>query len=209
MSASDNLLALLAGLSTSADTGNEDLVVASRAAIAEFCEGRPDHLAQVGTALVQNLKRYQGQDRVLVPTLELMAYMFHVGFLQQYKELNLRQVCLLSQKASYKTGNARKIEACIKVYGGVASAVVAGMADTELGRKRQEGVIEAKKRLGALLLHPWPRVRTLVVDELWGCLMTGEGSQNPEAMATQLMSVDWGKAEKAVIKKVVGQLGLD
>lgn len=176
--------------------------------MAEFCDGQPDYLAQVGTVLVQNLKRYQGQDRVLVPTLELMAYLFHTGFLQRCEGLNLRQVCLLTQKAGYKTGNARKIEACIKVYGGVASAAVAGMADTELGRKRQEGVMEAKKRLGALLLHPWPRVRTLVVDELWGCLMVGEGSQNPDA-ASQLMGVDWGKAEKTVIKRVVGQLGLD
>lgn len=158
-----------------------------------------------------NLKTHQGQDRVIVPTLELTAYLFHIGTLYQSQDINLRQLCLLTQKAGYKTGNVRKIEACIKVYGGVAAADRQADDDAispELRSKRQEGVTEARRRLGALLLHPWPHVRALVVDELWG-LSSLEEQASDSSMASKLLSVDWGRAEKTFIKKVVGELGLD
>lgn len=215
---------LLAGLATSADTGNEDLVIASRAAVADFCGAHPDKLSKIYTALVHNLKLYQGQDRVVVPTLELLAYLFHIGVLRRYADMDLRQLCLLTQKAGYKTGNVRKIEACIKVYGGVASSSpVAAAATTEngsrdtamevtsaLGRKRQEGIAEARHRLGALLIHPWPRVRTLVVDELWGLnlMPPGEDDRTDHVSLMKLLGVDWGKADKDMIKTMVGELGL-
>ncbi|KAI1363015.1 tubulin folding cofactor D C terminal-domain-containing protein [Xylaria arbuscula] len=223
---------LLAGLATSADTGNEDLVVETRAALARVCETSDEGLDQVYDSLLYNLKLFAGQDRVLVPTLEVIAYLSHVGLLQRCynaacfsdtdatssdrrngHHMNLKQLCLLVQKAAYKTGNVRKLEACIKVYGAIASlkleiptkTIAAGISaispshrsnttdesastkdgstdnvsrldtakitDPELaGREKQheEGVGEAKKRLGALLAHPWPRVRSMVVDELWG-----------------------------------------
>ncbi|KAK8051251.1 tubulin folding cofactor D C terminal-domain-containing protein [Apiospora rasikravindrae] len=207
----DCLSTMLAGLVTSADTGNEELVIASRAAVASFCDESPENLSKIVGALLQNLKAHQGQDRVVVPTLELTAYLFNVGALHRSQDLNLRQLCLLTQKAGYKTGNVRKIEACIKVYGGVAAADHQGNNDKispELRSKRVEGIAEARRRLGALLLHPWPHVRALVIDELWG-LYSLEEEASESSMASKLLSVDWGRAEKALVKKVVGELGLD
>ncbi|KAI1386305.1 tubulin folding cofactor D C terminal-domain-containing protein [Hypoxylon trugodes] len=217
----DCLSILLAGLVTSADTGNEDLVIVSRAALADFCEASSDNLALVHTALVRNLKLYQAQaqDRVVVPTLEVIAYLFHIGVLQRAPEINLRQLCVLVQKAGYKTGNVRKLEACVKVYGAIAA--VDGARDDEEIRgpeisaemlvKRREGVVEARKRLGALLMHPWPRTRGLVVDELWGLMDDGVGGESEKGQEKQekLLGVDWGKAEKAHIKKIVGELGIE
>ncbi|KAI0106293.1 tubulin folding cofactor D C terminal-domain-containing protein [Nemania sp. FL0031] len=281
---------LLAGLVTSADTGNEDLVVETRAALAELCETSDEGLRQVCSSLLYNLKLYAGQDRVLVPTLEVIAYLFHVGLLQRCCNpsdlagvdpsatsassgndyyLNLKQLCLLVQKAAYKTGNVRKLEACIKVYGAIAainagattkSAIMAATATTPVtnkadhiddgidsgsdnvefaGRlgaaktqgpvlvlaqeKQEEGVAEAKRRLGALLLHPWPRVRSLVVDELWNLFAAGlggdgEGSgdykvkgeeQEEDGKRRLLFGVDWGKADKTHVKRVVRDLGLE
>ncbi|KAI8956265.1 tubulin folding cofactor D C terminal-domain-containing protein [Xylaria longipes] len=194
---------LLAGLVTSADTGNEDLVVETRAALAEFCETSDETLRQVCGSLLYNLKLYAGQDRVLVPTLEIVAYLFHVGLMQRCYNTpvlaganvmsassgsalypDLKQLCLLVQKAAYKTGNVRKLEACIKVYGAIA-ALETGLTATRdttkdgnvnetggssgnvnaVGRldaaeapglklaqdRQEEGVAEARKRLGALL----------------------------------------------------------
>ncbi|KAK8079801.1 hypothetical protein PG997_007619 [Apiospora hydei] len=207
----DCLFTMLAGLVTSADTGNEELVIASRAAIASFCDESSENLSKIVGALLQNLKVHQGQDRVIVPTLELTAYLFNVGALHRSQDINLRQLCLLTQKAGYKTGNVRKIEACIKVYGGVAAADQQANNDTispELRSKRAEGVAEARRRLGAFLLHPWPHVRALVIDELWG-LSSLEEQASDSSMASKLLSVDWGRAEKALVKKVVGELGLD
>ncbi|KAH9887125.1 tubulin folding cofactor D C terminal-domain-containing protein [Xylariomycetidae sp. FL2044] len=210
---------LLAGLVTSADTGNEDLVIASRAALAEFCEESPDNLSRVCKALVNNLRHYQAQsqDRVVVPTLEVLAYLFHVGLCPgpRADALDLKTLCLLVQKAAYKTGNVRKLEACIRVYGGIAGTSVLllrsgggegeTMSDHPARKGRQEeGMREARRRLGALMLHPWPRVRSLVVDELWGQgLLEGE-----QGHREQLLGVDWARAEKPYIKNMVAELGL-
>ncbi|KAI1377523.1 tubulin folding cofactor D C terminal-domain-containing protein [Hypoxylon crocopeplum] len=212
VSVDDNISMFLAGLVTSADTGNEDLVIVSRAALANFCEESPENLRQICAALLRNLNQYQGQDRVTVPTLEVAAYLFHVGVLQRCPEINLRQLCLLVQKAAYKTGNVRKLEACIKVYGAIA-AVHAELDDDrlsgvspELVAKSREGVLEARRRLGALMAHPWPRVRTLAVDELWVLM---EDIAGAEEKRTMLLSLDWGMAEKSHVKKIVGELGLE
>lgn len=217
LSESECISNLLAGLATSADTGNEDLVIASRAAVAKICSTSQDHLTKICMSLIHNLKLFQGQDRVVVPTLELVAYLFHIGFAQQCKAINLRQLSLLTQKAGYKTGNVRKIEACIKVYGGIASTAHE-IEDTATGDmfglelKRKEGIIESKRRLGALLNHPWPRVRNLAIDELWGLLSLSVSSCSDETnqhVQDDLLSIDWGKAEKSAIQMLVGNLGID
>ncbi|KAM0563508.1 hypothetical protein ACHAPJ_001229 [Fusarium lateritium] len=184
---------LMSGFVASADTGNEDLVIASRAALSDFCEASPEKLDLICQALLQNLKTRQGQDRVIVPTLEIIAFLFHVQLFQK-SSVNLRSLCLQTQKAGYKTGNVRKLEACTKVYSGVAS-----MTDQE---GAEAGVQEARKRLGALLYHPWPKVRSMVVDELWGVL----GDQ--EETAEKLKGVDWGQAGKPQIKTAVEELRL-
>lgn len=230
---------------------------------------------------------------MLVPTLEVIAYLSHVGLLQRCYDAvclagtdatssdrgnghhtNLKQLCLLVQKAAYKTGNVRKLEACIKVYGAIASLKlgipatyksnagntndgtstqggntdnagpvdVAKITDPErAGREKQheEGVTEAKKRLGALLAHPWPRVRSMVVDELWGLVglgleLSGDGDDGRDGDGRQeinnegrgydggydeemekekksnlLLGTDWGKADKSYVKRIVGEIGLE
>ncbi|KZL79478.1 beta-tubulin cofactor d [Colletotrichum incanum] len=197
---------LLAGYVTSADTGNEDLVIASRAALADFCVVSPRNLAAICVALVNNVKTRQGQDRVVVPTLEIVAFLCHVGLFQKCQEVDPRHLCLQVQKAGYKTGSIRKLEACIKVYGCVAGFEESEEANldsmpVELRDRRRAGILEARKRLGALMFHPWPRVRSLVVDEMWK-IFSEDGS------ADSLKSVDWSKAEKTSINRVVDQLGL-
>ncbi|KAF3767450.1 hypothetical protein M406DRAFT_38921 [Cryphonectria parasitica EP155] len=202
---------LLAGYVTSADTGNEDLVIASRAALTEYCTASQEHLDGVCTSLLRNLKSHQGQDRVTVPTLEITAFLFSVGIFQQSRKVDMKSLCLQAQKAGYKSGNMRKLEACIKVYGGVAAmgnnnaAGLPAMASAVLEQKRSEGISEAKRRLGTLMVHPWPRVRTSVVDEIWGLVSTGgEVADQGE----RLKGVDWGATEKSAAKALVAELGM-
>ncbi|KAK1699915.1 beta-tubulin cofactor d [Colletotrichum godetiae] len=213
---------LLAGYVTSADTGNEDLVIASRAALADFCATSPRNLDAVCAALVSNVKTRQQQtpgqsqgqgDRVVVPTLEIVAFLCHVGLFQQCREVDLRHLCLQVQKAGYKTGNVRKLEACIKVYGCVAGfdlecAGVKEEGEEILRGKRRDGISEARKRLGALMFHPWPRVRSLVVDELWKLFGEEDKDGSHGGGAESLKSVDWSKADKASINRVVDQFAL-
>lgn len=190
-SAQNCLPALLCGYTTSADTGNEDLVISSRAALTSFCSSAPNRAA-VCAALVDNLRLYSGSDRVIVPTLEVIAFLFHVGLFGS-GDYDYRPLCLRIQKAGYKSGNVRKLEACVRVYGAVAGL-----------ESSSEGVMEARKRLGALLLHPWPRVRSVVVDELWGLMVVRGEEQRTE----KLLGVDWGNAERSAVKGLVEGLGL-
>ncbi|POR31903.1 Tubulin-specific chaperone D [Tolypocladium paradoxum] len=187
---------LLAGFVTSADTGNDDLVIASRAALTDFCEASRANLNLVCAALLQNLRTRQSADRVVVPTLEIIAFLFYSGLFQQCDDISLRDLCSQTQKAGYKTGNIRKIMACVKVYGGVASMSSRG------GAEQARAVREARRRLGALLFHPWPRVRSAVVDELWGLLGDCEGAGG------RLMGVDWARADTGMIRGVVQELQL-
>lgn len=209
---------LMAGLVSSADTGNEELVIAARAALCEFCERSPANTDAVCAALARNLRAWQGTDRVLVPTLEVVAFLFHVGiFARCRRGVNYRSLCLQVQKACYKTGNLRKIEACVRVYGAVAElgrhdkcdGGGGDGGDDRLGKR--EGIREARIRLGALLFHPWPRVRSMVVDEVWCLLHDNNNNKNnngDDSPAQSLKGVDWGRVEKAKIKAVVESLGL-
>ena len=182
---------LMAGFVTSADTGNEDLVITSRAALVQFCLESETNLTLIGNTLLHNLKTYQADDRVLVPTLEIVAFLFNTGLLPGSADMNLKSLCLQTQKAGYKTGNIRKLLACVKVYSGVAAT------NASLKAPQESGILEARKRLGALMLHPWPRVRSAVIDELWG--LSGDDNDI-------LTGVDWGKAEKGEIKDMVQTL---
>jgi hypothetical protein len=147
------------------------------------------------TALTHNLRTSHADDRISVPTLEIIAFLFHVGLFQQSEGVNLASLCLYTQKAGYKTGNVRKIMACVRVYGGVAGL----QKDTA----RTTGVQEARRRLGALMYHPWPRVRSLVVDEIWG--LSGFEAVDE----AKLTGVDWSEAGKTQIKAAVQGLGMD
>ncbi|KAK0701855.1 tubulin folding cofactor D C terminal-domain-containing protein [Lasiosphaeria miniovina] len=202
---------LMEGFVSSADTGNEELVIATRAALCEFCGSAEQNAAAICTALVANLKKRtaatdntSGQDRVLIPTLEVTAFLCRAGIFAACPRgtVNYKSLCLYVQRAGYKSGNVRKIEACVKVY-----AAIAGGGTATAGG--DGGVAEACKRLAALLVHPWPHVRNLVVDEVWALLTAfgGAGADAPAA-AEKLKGVDWGRADKAAVRSLVEALGL-
>ncbi|KAI6785433.1 Tubulin-specific chaperone D-like protein [Emericellopsis cladophorae] len=191
------MAALMAGFVTSADTGNEELVIASRAALTSFANVSASNLDLIYGALIQNLRTHQGNDRVLVPTLEIIAFLLHVGFVDT--DINFKSMCLQTQKAGYKTGNVRKIEACVRVYGGIAG----------LGDENIAGVSEARKRLGALLFHPWPKVRTMVADEIWGLVVERDDTETDDGLQSKVLGVDWGAADKTKIRSLVQDLHLN
>lgn len=197
---------LLAGYVTSADTGNEDLVIASRAALTSYCSASQENLDRICASLLRNLKSRQGQDRVVIPTLEIVAFLFAVGVYQRATTVDIKSLCLQTQKAGYKSGNVRKLEACVRVYSGVAALGAGGprMASEALEQRRGEGVLEARKRLGALIVHPWPRVRSAVVDELWELAEAGGQGEK----AGMLKGIDWGLAGKEAVKSLVADIGL-
>jgi hypothetical protein len=74
---------LLEGFISSADTGSEDLVRASRAALAEYCETDFDNLIIVCEGLYAIMKRNLKNDRILVPAMEVMGFLFDYQIMQR------------------------------------------------------------------------------------------------------------------------------
>ncbi|PHH78800.1 hypothetical protein CDD83_3930 [Cordyceps sp. RAO-2017] len=133
----------------------------------------------------------------------------------------LRALCRETQRAGYRSGNVRKLAACVRVYGGVAAAAAADGDGTEDGDgdrrddgddtedntdgDRREAAREARRRLGALLSHPWPRVRSAVVDEVWALPAAGDDDDDDRQL---LLGVDWAGADRERIRGVVEALRL-
>ncbi len=70
---------LLEGYVTSADTGSEDLIRASRGALVEFCNnGYGDLICHQLFALTMSKV-----DRVLIPTLEVIGFLFDMQIMQK------------------------------------------------------------------------------------------------------------------------------
>lgn len=88
----------------------------------------------------------------------------------------LRSLYLLVQKAHYKTGNIRKLEAAVKMYGGLTDVYP-----------------EALQKLTTMLLHPFPKIRNEVADTLFAVRGLGKG-------------VDWVKASKADLERLKVEL---
>jgi hypothetical protein len=83
------------------------------------------------------------------------------------------------QKAHYKTGNVRKLEASIKVYGGL-----------------YEVYPPALGKLTTMILHPFPKIRNLVAEELWTIKGVGKG-------------VNWATAKRADMVKLMIKMGIE
>jgi hypothetical protein len=98
----------------------------------------------------------------------------------------LRKLFLLVQKAHYKSSNIPRLEAAISVY--AALSRIAPMR------------MDALKKLTALLLHPYPKIRTAVAD----CLFMETKSQT-------VKMEDWSaqpKQLKSKVEKVRGELSV-
>jgi len=87
-------LHLLEGYVLSADSGSEDLIRSSRAALVAFCEQKNisnstlvakniTPIDFVCGTLFEVAKKNATNDRVLIPALEIMSFFFDVGIMQQ------------------------------------------------------------------------------------------------------------------------------
>ena len=178
---------MMEGYVTSADTGSEDLIRASRAALAEVCENDSIRFRLCST-MCEVLRRNIRNDRILVSAMEVMAFLFDAGIMQKHaihftdvQNDNFKWADLYSliQKAHYKTGNVRKLEAAIKLYSGLAVVYPSAL-----------------DKLLSLLLHPFPKVRNQAADSIFAVRGVCKG-------------INWAKAKKVDVeelKKTLKQL---
>ena len=172
---------LLGGYVTSGGAGSESLLGASRAAFLMFAES--SNLAALSvlcTFLTDLIRENVSNDRLAVPTLEFVAFLFEAGVLQRLREQDFawRRLFTEVRKAHFKSGNVQKIEAAVKIYAGMMT----------VPRVRTE----VQMKLCSMLLHPYPRIRNVAADAL--LVMTEDES---------LMGVNWSRPQ-AELKVVVG-----
>ncbi|KAJ5546291.1 Tubulin-specific chaperone D C-terminal [Penicillium frequentans] len=180
-------LPLLQGLATSAVAGAEGLVRASRAALIQFLNSQNPHsdpnilveaLQVLSTVLNDNLP----DDRYAIPIIELIAFLldsYHGYTVAGLNESNpvFRKVFLLVQKAHFRSANIARMEGAVKVY-----AALSG-----IGNLRGEVL----KKLTAMLLHPFPRVRSSAAEYLF--ILTDSENVKYE---------DWSASPKELKEKV-------
>lgn len=172
---------LLGGYVTSGGAGSESLLGASRAAFVMFAESlNLAALSVLCTFLTDLIQENISNDRLAVPTLEFVAFLFEAGVLQRLREQDFawRRLFTEVRKAHFKSGNVQKIEAAVKIYAGMMT----------LPRVRTE----VQKKLCSMLLHPYPKIRNAAADAL--LVVTDDES---------LMRVNWSKPQ-AELEVVVG-----
>jgi tubulin-specific chaperone D len=150
---SNEMASLFEGYVVSADAGSEDVVRASRAALLAF--GHGELVCQTVFAVMKN-------ERVQVSAMEVMGFLFDMEIARSDKPL-----FMFVQGAHYQTKNVRKLEAAVKLYGGM----------------------EALKKLTSILLHPYPTVRSLVAEELFVARGVGLGMDWGKAKKADVESV--------------------
>lgn len=171
---------LLEGYVTSAGAGSESLLRAARAAFVLFTEPLDlGTLATHCTYLTDLIRENTTNDRLAVPTLEFVAFLFEASVLQRLRDQDFAWKRLFTEvrKAHFKSGNVQKIEAAVKIYAGMLA----------VPRVR----VEVQEKLCSMLLHPYPKIRNAAADAL--LIVTDD---------ERLMGVNWSKPQ-AELKAVV------
>ncbi|CAD6579724.1 MAG: hypothetical protein ASARMPRED_009232 [Alectoria sarmentosa] len=164
---------LLEGYVTSAGAGSESLLGASRAAFVLYTESIDlATLAMLCTYLTDLIRENISNDRIAVPTLDFVAFLFEADVLQRLRDQDFAWKRLFTEvrKAHFKSGNVQKIEAAVKIYASM-------MAVPRVSREVQE-------KLCSMLAHPYPKIRNAAADALL-IVTEDEG----------LMGVKWSKPQ--------------
>lgn len=145
-------MAILEGYVSSMGMASESVVQSSRHALVGLAEQLPDasseaySIRDLGDALMDVLKEHLANDRVLLPLLESLAFLFDMQVLQRLEATDFKWRTLLSlvQKAHFKSTHMQKLLLSLDVYRGLANI---GSIRTLVLTK-----------VASLLLHPFPKV---------------------------------------------------
>jgi hypothetical protein len=155
---------IILGLMSSAGTASESVVQNSRAALLGFISTLPDtgapdvpnlSLQDLADCVLGLLKKNLDNDRVLLPLLEVLAFLFDMQVMQRLIPTDFKFRVLLSyvQKAHFKSTHMQKLHISLDVYRGL-STIPSTHYDT-------------LTKVVSMLLHPFPKVCPV---NYWRCL---------------------------------------
>lgn len=188
--------AISTGYVNSAGMGSESVVQHARIALLDFIDTLPTSstgntstsnfsLFDFASCLTSLLKSNLDNDRVLLPLLEVLAFLFDMQVLERLQDtssFSFRTLLSLTQKSHFKSSNMQKLHLALDMYRGLAG-VPATRQDT-------------LRKVVGMLVHPFPKVRITAAETLW--LVTGEEG---------LKRYDWSVPSKS-LKGAVEAVGV-
>ncbi|KAH7068742.1 tubulin folding cofactor D C terminal-domain-containing protein [Paraphoma chrysanthemicola] len=150
------------GFVSSAGMASESVVQNAREALVQFTNqlsvfdemGRDFSLADFATRVMDILKANIENDRVLIPLMETLAFLFDMQVMQRLSpsQFPFRSLLSLTQKAHFKSTHMQKLHLALEVY--------RGFGDMPASR------LDALTKVTNMLLHPFPKARLLRYWEL-------------------------------------------
>ncbi|KAF8938927.1 tubulin folding cofactor D C terminal-domain-containing protein [Dissophora ornata] len=189
---------LLLGFTISAGGLAESLVRHASACLTEFVSNLPITssdmetdspstptltLVEFGNELMSIATRYNGQDRVIIPLLEVLDMLFESGcMLLMEDEYDFAPMVRFVRSQTFKCKDTRKLAACIRTYCGLCA----------LGGKIKNAILLELLRL---LVHPFPKIRRTTADSMYMMLNGSVDEPTPESekVGEILMNSDWNK----------------
>ncbi|KAI1003472.1 hypothetical protein K3495_g4733 [Podosphaera aphanis] len=170
----------IATLATSADSGSEDVIHASRAALVEFCQLKEGHLppnsaiyspapGDIQSSILRAFLDIISSDveRFVIPGLEVLAFLISVGTLHQPVLNNSIPIFDVVDKALHNCKNFRKLQAGIKLFGALLEPEELNAISTLKPK--------AIRSLTQILVHRYPKIRSSAADELFFRTGLGKG----------------------------------
>ncbi|KAF2473938.1 uncharacterized protein BDR25DRAFT_282062, partial [Lindgomyces ingoldianus] len=162
--------AVLLGFVSSAGMGSESVVQNSRAALLDALDVLPTaneattdesgrnkefSLISVASCLIDLLKQSLETERVLIPLLEVIVFLFDMQVMHRLipTSFNFRTLLSLTQKAHFKSTHMHKLHLALDIYRGLGT-IPATRKDTTL-------------KVTSMLLHPFPKIRIAAAETLW------------------------------------------
>jgi len=163
--------AICIGFVSSAGMGSESVVQHSRSALLDFADTLPEEsgpdsgafkLGDFANCLLSILKSNLENERILLPLLEVVAFLFDMQVMQRLQQTSFKYTQLLAykmpaanslsfrillsytQKAHFKSTHMQKLHLALDVYRGLG-----GIASTRA---------ETLTKVISMLLHPFPKV---------------------------------------------------
>ncbi|KAJ4368106.1 hypothetical protein N0V83_006461 [Neocucurbitaria cava] len=179
------------GFVSAAGMGTESVVQNSRAALLHFVDTLPtehtsdrEQLTLIGLlgCMVNLLKLYVAEDRILLSSLEVVAFLFDMQVIQRLipTSFNFRMLLSYTQKAHFKSTHMQKLHLALDVYRGLGT----------IPTTRVDTITKAM----SMLLHPFPKIRIAAAETLW--VLTQE---------QDLMLHDWSLSWKS-LKPIVDSM---
>ncbi|KAF9275663.1 hypothetical protein BGZ68_010600 [Mortierella alpina] len=192
---------LLLGFIVSAGGLTESLVRHASACLTEFVSNLPITradmdaaedsslnptltLVEFGHEIMSVVEQYEGQDRVIVPLLEVLDMLFESGsMLMMEGEYDFAPMVRFVRRQTLKCKDVRKISAAIRTLCGLCS----------LGGKIKNAILLELLRL---LIHPFPKIRRTTADSMYLMLnaTADEPTPDSEKVGQILVNSDWNQS---------------